>query len=148
MLTVNTIWKGWYYPPNCRKIRKKPGKSNQHNFLQVLFKSSSTTFKIILKLYHLWGLVMWPLLEGYYTQNQRFSRFFEYISASVWFLFMKSFLVTRSFQFLAVVMIMFYHECSSYPGNETQKPQFWPSLAIFVDFGHFSSYMFLNKPSV
>ena len=44
LLTVYGIGKGWYHlPPNCRKIREKNGKRNQHYFLQVSSKSSWTT---------------------------------------------------------------------------------------------------------
>ena len=53
-------------PPNSRKIRAKNGKYNQYDFLQVLPKSSWTTFKTIfetllaLGVCHvtiIWGLV-------------------------------------------------------------------------------------------
>ena len=47
--------------------------------------------------YQSWGPVTWPLLEGWYKKNPQFSRFFENISASFWYLFVKSFLVARSF---------------------------------------------------
>ena len=141
MLTLNAIWKGWYHPPNCRKIRKKKtGKSNQHDFLQVLSKLSWTTFKMIFETLSTLGACQVTIIGGLFTQNLQFSRFFENISASVSF-FMKSFLVTRSCQFLAVYMIMFDPECASYHGDETQKPKFWAFLNDFDNFGHFSGYL-------
>ena len=54
------------------------------------------------KLYQLWGPVTWPLLEGWYTRNPWFSRFLEYISASLSYLIMKSFLVVRSYRVLVI----------------------------------------------
>ena len=47
LLTVNGIW-GWRITlPNRRKICEENGKCNQYDFLQVLSKSSWTTFKTI-----------------------------------------------------------------------------------------------------
>ena len=54
------------------------------------------------KLYQLWEPFTWRLLAGWYTRNPWFSRFLEYISASFWYFFMKSFLVVRSYRVLVI----------------------------------------------
>ena len=49
------------------------------------------------KLYKLWGPATWPSWERWYTRNPQFSRFFENISVSFWYFFLKYFLVARSY---------------------------------------------------
>ena len=135
MLTLNAIWKGWYHPPNCRKIRKKKlAKAINMIFCKCYQNCLGQLLRWFLKLFQPWGLVTWPLLGVVYTKSTIF-KVFENISASVWFFFMKSFLVTRSCQFLAVYMIMFDHECASYHGNQAQILSvfkwFWQFWALF-----------------
>ena len=47
VLGVNSIWGASTIPPSRKKICEKNGKCNQYDFLQVLPKSSLTTFKTI-----------------------------------------------------------------------------------------------------
>ena len=69
---------------------KKPGKYNKYDFIQVSSNSSRTNFRINFE-------TLWPLLEGWYKRKPWFLRFFENISASFWYLFMKSILIARSY---------------------------------------------------
>ena len=66
---------GWHHTPNRRKICEKIGKCNQYDFLQVLSKSSWTSFKSIFEILSPAGSVTWSLLEGWYTRDQWFSKF-------------------------------------------------------------------------
>ena len=116
---------GWYRPPNRRKIREQK-RQMQSKWFNDLLKYHLHPFG---QLYQLRGPVTWPLLEGWYTRNQWFSRFFENISASLWYLFVKSFLVARSCN----KNQKFHYWWSSYSGKEAQSPyfgRFWTILGI------------------
>ena len=101
-LTVNSIWGSGTTPLTEKKFVKKNSKCNLDDFLLVLPKSYWTTFKTIFEALSARGPVTWPSLEGWYTRNPWFSRFLEYISASFWYFFMKSFLVVRSYRVLVI----------------------------------------------
>ena len=90
-------------PPNRKKIREKNGKCNQDNFSQVLLKSSWTTFKSIFETLSALGVCHVTITEGVvYKKSMIFKFFLEYISASFWYFFMKSFLVVRSYRVLVI----------------------------------------------
>ena len=66
-LTVNSIWGVVVTPPppNRKTIReKKNGKSNRNDCLQVLTKSSLTTFKTIFETLSALGACHVPIIEG------------------------------------------------------------------------------------
>ena len=84
---------GCYQPPNRIKNVKKTANAINMNFYKCYENPLAQILKQVSKFYQLWGPVTWPLLEGWYTRNSWFSRFLEYISASFWYFFMKSFLL-------------------------------------------------------
>ena len=103
LLTVNSIWGNGTTPPLTeKKFVKKNGKYNQDNFLKVSSKSSWTAFKTIFETLSALGPVTWPLLEGWYTWKSRFSRFFENISATFWYFFIKSLFASRFYWVLEI----------------------------------------------
>ena len=58
ILTVNSIWGGWYHPPNREKIRKK---KTAYAIKIIFYKCHQNPLGQLLKqfskLYQLWGLV-------------------------------------------------------------------------------------------
>ena len=139
MLTANGTWVVVVAPPNHRKIREINSKCIQNmNLCKCYQHPFGRLLKQFSKLYYFWGPVMWPLLEGWYTRNSWFSRFFENISASFLYFFMKSHLVTRSYRELVInikSLIM-----GALVTLET-KSRSWP---VFM--GHFASCLFWHKP--
>ena len=138
ILMVNGIWERWYHPANCEKIREKISKCNQYDFLHVLLKSSWTTFKTIFETLSAPGPVTWPLLEGWYARNPWF---FENISASFWYIFMKSFLIASSYRVL-VINIKSLIMGPLVILKTRLKVLIW----FFWPFGHFLSCLFWHKP--
>ena len=101
------LWE-WYHP---FPIIEKFAKEKTAKAINMIFCKDprGQLWKQFSKLYQLWGPVTWPFLEGWYTRNPWFSRFLEYIWASSWYFFMKSFLVVRSYRVLVInikVLIM------------------------------------------
>ena len=101
-LTVNSIWGGGTTPLTEKKFVKKTANAIKMIFHKCYQNPLRQLLKQISKLYQLWEPVTWPSLEGWYTRNLWFSRFLEYISASSWYFFMKSFLVVRSYRVLVI----------------------------------------------
>ena len=120
-------------------------KKNADVINMIFYKCYQNSLRQLLKefskLYQLREAVTWPLLEGWCTKNQWFWRFFENISVSVWYFFVKSSLVARSY-LVVEININLKFRCSSYPWNENQSPYF----GLFYDFWHFSSCLFWHKP--
>ena len=113
----------------------------------ILYKCDQNPLRQLLKqfskLYQLWGPVTWPALEGWYTRNIWFSRFLEYISASFWYFFMKSFLVVRSYRVLVINIKILIMGALVTPWKEAQSPdsgRFLRFLAFFELF--FSAQVF------
>ena len=87
-----------------------------------------------MKLYKLSGSVTWPVFEGWYTKNPRFSKFLEHISAIFWCFFVKSFIDSKILLISCDKHQNFDYGCSSCSGNEAQSSDcgyFLTILGIF-----------------
>ena len=136
-LAVNGIWRDGTTPLIVEKFVKKMVNAIKWLFasvIKILLDSIKTNFKTLSAL----GPVTWPLLEGWYTRNPWFSRYFDNILANVWYFFMKSILVARSYWVLMInikslIMVALV----------TLEMRLKVQILAFFDYlGHFSSCLF------
>ena len=99
---VNSIWGGGTTLPNWKKIREKNGECSQDDFLLVLPKSSRTTFKTNFETLSALGDCHVTIIGGVLNKKSMIFRFLEYMSATFWYFFMKTFLVLRSYRVLVI----------------------------------------------
>ena len=122
-LTVNSIL-GLIPPPNRKKNREKNGKCNQYDFLQLLPKSSWTTFKTIFETLSALGACHVTITGGVvYKKSMIFKVFGVYLSISLIFLH-EIFFGSKILPSSCDKHQKFNYGCSSYPGNEAQSPGF------------------------
>ena len=87
-------------PLIVEKLVEENCKCNQYDIWKGYKNALGQLLKQFSKLYQAWGTVTRLLLEGWCTQNTRFSRFLENISASFLYFLIKSFLVEISYRVL------------------------------------------------